>query len=90
MAARYVFTPDIFDAIDRIEPGVGGELWITDAIRLLLEEGKKVRCVRLKQEERRYDIGMPLSYYRAFADFALSDPEHGEAFRAYLTTMLSE
>ena len=90
VAARYVFTPDIFDAIDRIEPGVGGELWITDAIRLLLEEGKKVRCVRLKQEERRYDIGMPLSYYRAFADFALSDPEHGEAFRAYLTTMLSE
>ena len=39
---RYVFTPEIFDALDRIEPGVGGELQLTDAIALLLEE--QSRC----------------------------------------------
>ncbi len=90
VAARYVFTPDIFDAIDRIAPGVGGELWIADAIRTLLDDGKEVRCVRLQSGERRYDIGMPLSYFRAFADFALADPEHGELFRQYLLDKLAE
>lgn len=90
VAARYVFTPDIFTAIEAIEPGIGGELWLTDAIRLLLAQGKKVRCVRLQPDEQRYDIGTPLTYYRAFADFALDDPENGEAFRAYLQEKLAD
>ena len=88
VAARYVFTPRIFDAIAATEPGVKGELWLTDAIRLLLEWGDGVRCVRLQEGERRYDIGTPLTYYRAFADFALADPEHGVAFAEYLRTCL--
>ena len=90
VAARYVFTPAIFDAIAAIEPGLGGELWLTDAIRILLQRGEKVRCVRLKPDEQRYDIGMPLTYYRAFVDFALSDPQHGEALRQYLREKLGE
>lgn len=84
VAARYLFTPAIFPAIDAVQPGIGGELWLTDAIRILLQQGQPVRCVRLRGEERRYDIGTPLTYYRAFADFALADPRHGEAFRQYL------
>lgn len=84
VAARYVFTPAIFDAIEAIEPGLGGELWLTDAIRILLQRGEKVRCVRLKLDERRYDIGTPLTYYQAFVDFALKDPHNGEALRQYL------
>ena len=90
VAARYIFTPVIFDAIDAIEPGIGGELWLTDAIRILLKQGEKVRCVRLQEGEQRYDIGTPLTYYRAFADFALSDSQHGEAFRRYLVEKLAE
>ena len=89
VAARYVFTPRIFAAIDTLQPGLGGELWLTDAIRTLLREGKKVRCVRLRADEWRYDIGSPLTYYRAFADFALMDPEHGEAFRRYMEEKLA-
>ena len=89
VAARYVFTPEIFDAIDAIKPGIGGELWLTDAIRILLQRGAKVRCVRLKPDEMRYDIGTPLTYYRAFADFALADPEFGDAFRSYLQDKLA-
>ena len=90
VAARYVFTPDIFAAIAATEPGVGGELWLTDAIRILLAQGRPVRCVRLRPDEQRYDIGTPLTYYRAFADFALADPQFGEEFRHYLQEKLTE
>ncbi|MEC7226317.1 MAG: UTP--glucose-1-phosphate uridylyltransferase [Candidatus Latescibacterota bacterium] len=89
VAARYIFTPDIFSAIDSLEPGLGGELWLTDAIRILLLRGAPVRCVRLNGVEKRYDIGMPLTYYKAFADFALRDPEHGDDFRVYLRDKLA-
>ncbi len=88
VAARYIFTPDIFSAIDALEPGLGGELWLTDAIRILLQRGAPVRCLRLNGVEKRYDIGMPLTYYKAFADFALRDPEHGADFRVYLRDKL--
>lgn len=90
VAARYVFTPEIFSAIGSIEPGLGGELWLTDAIRVLLAQGKKVRCVRLKPDETRYDIGTPQTYYRAFADFALADPENGVDFARYLKEKLAQ
>jgi|TARA_A100001037_G_scaffold101411_1_gene92364 UTP--glucose-1-phosphate uridylyltransferase len=89
VAARYIFTPEIFAALDAIEPGVGGELWLADAIRILLQQGTEVRCVRLEPDETRYDIGTPLTYYRAFADFALADPEFGPAFRDYLEGKLA-
>ena len=88
VAARYVFTPDIFSALEATEPGMGGELWLADAIRVLLLQGKKVRCVRMQPGERRYDIGTPLSYYKAFADFALADSIYGEEFCAYLQEKL--
>ena len=89
VAARYIFSPEIFAAIDEIEPGVGGELWLTDAIRVLIQRGAEVRCTRLASDEARYDIGTPLTYYRAFADFALADQEFGAAFRAYLENKLA-
>lgn len=88
VAARYCFTSRIFDAIAATQPGLGGELWLTDAIRKLLEWGETVRCLRLRPEEQRYDIGTPETYYRAFADFALADPENGAAFARYLRNKL--
>ena len=88
VAARYVFTPRIFEAIAAIDPGLKGELWLTDAVRRLLEWGEAVRCVQLRPDERRYDIGTPLTYYHAFADFALADPDHGAAFADYLRSRL--
>ena len=90
VAARYIFNPDIFDAIDRISPGLGGELWLTDAIRILIKQGATVRCVRLNPEEQRYDIGTPLTYYKAFTDFALRDSENAEPYRAYLNEKLKQ
>ena len=88
VAARYCFTSRVFDAIAATQPGLGGELWLTDAIRKLLEWGESVRCLRLHPDEQRYDIGTPETYYRAFADFALADPENGAAFESYLRQKL--
>ena len=69
VAARYVFSPDIFQYLRRTEPGVGGKIQLTDAIRLMLHDGKKMLGVRLPKDEARYDIGSFASYYRAFLDF---------------------
>ena len=90
VAARYVFTPRIFETIEQVQAGVGGELWLTDAIRLLIAAGDRVQCVPLGPGERRYDIGSPLTYYRAFVDFALADPDYGDAFASYLRELQTE
>jgi len=88
VAARYIFKPMIFDALQRITPGAGGELQLTDAIRLLIQEGHPVYGVRLTEEERRFDIGSFPSYYRAFIEFALADEAHGDDLRQFVSELL--
>ena len=90
IAARYVLNPDIFHAIRVTPPGVHGEVWLTDAIRILIRQGRKVRCVRLKPDEVRYDIGSPESYFKAFIDFALADRSYGYLIRQYIQRRLRE
>jgi UTP--glucose-1-phosphate uridylyltransferase len=90
IAARYVFSPAIFEAIRRTAPGKGGEIQITDAIRLLIHDGKKVYGVRLRGDERRYDIGNLQSYFRAFVAFALADEKYGSDLRKYIEALLHE
>ncbi len=90
VAARYVFNAEIFTALRRTSPGYGGELELTDGIATLLKMGHPVRCVRLKRDELRYDIGNPVSYFKAFIDFALSDQRHGYLIRQYLQQRLRE
>jgi UTP--glucose-1-phosphate uridylyltransferase len=88
IAARYVLAPEIFEAIRRIQPGRGGEVQITDAIQLLIRGGGKVYGVRLRGNERRYDIGNFQAYFRAFVEFALEDKEHGPSLRRHLEALL--
>ena len=71
---RYVFTPEIFDALDRIEPGVGGELQLTDAIDLLL--GPEPVFGRVFTDGR-YDIGKKLDFLRANVELALDRDDLG-------------
>ena len=87
-AGRYVLDPVIFDAIRRTKPGVGGELWLTDALRILLKEGRQILCVRLRKGEHRLDIGNFLSYFQAFLEISLSDAEYGAALRGWLRSRL--
>jgi UTP--glucose-1-phosphate uridylyltransferase len=88
IAARYIFSRDIFAALHETKPGKGGEIQLTDAIRLLIRRGEKVVGVKLPAGERRYDIGNFESYFRAFIDFALFDPEYGENLRQYVRDLL--
>lgn len=89
IAARYVFAPTIFDALRRTPPGKGGEIQLTDAIRLLLQEGGQVYGVTL-QGERRYDIGNFDSYFRAFVEFALADDKYGAGLREYVEQLIHD
>jgi len=84
IAARYIMPPEIFDALDRTSPGKGGEIQLTDAIRLLLKNGIKGYSVSLTEKEKRYDIGNIQSYFEAFVDFALNDEKYGYSLRQYI------
>lgn len=84
VAARYVFNPDIFEALRQTSMDSRGELQLTDAIRLLIQWGRPVYAWRLRPGERRYDIGNFESYFRAFVDFALADERYGYTLRKYL------
>jgi UTP--glucose-1-phosphate uridylyltransferase len=82
---RYVFTPEIFDALDRITPGAGGELQLTDAISLLLESQT---VFGYTFETGRYDIGKKIDFLRATVELALDRPDLGEEFRAFLADLV--
>ena len=84
VAARYIMPAEIFDALSRTSPGKGGEIQLTDAIRLLLKEGMAGYSVSLTEREKRYDIGNMQSYYNAFVDFALNDEKYGYQLRQYI------
>ncbi|MFP5577352.1 MAG: UTP--glucose-1-phosphate uridylyltransferase GalU [Acidimicrobiia bacterium] len=78
---RYVFTPEIFEAIRETEPGVGGEIQITDAIGLL-NQTQPVTGYSFR--EGRYDCGKPLDYLKATVEIACMRDDLGPAFREYL------
>ncbi len=90
VSARYVFTPEIFDRIRSVAPSETGEIYLTEAIRRLIEERREVRAVRLREDETRYDIGNHSAYFRTFIDFALNDPEWGEDTAEYLARKLAK
>lgn len=82
---RYIFTPDLFGAIERIEPGAGGEYQVADAMRILLEEGKPFYAVKL--DGVRHDAGDKLGFLIATVEFALKRSDLGADFRKYLKTL---
>ena len=85
-AGRYLLDRAVFDALRRITPGAGGELQLTDAISLLIDEGHPVHVVVHRGD--RHDLGNPGGYLRAAVDFALEDPTYGSELRTYLQQRL--
>lgn len=81
---RYVFDHTIFDAIRMTLPGKSGEIWLTDSIGVLLKRALSVRCLRLQEAERRYDIGNFETYFKAFIDLALADEKFGYLVRQHI------
>lgn len=90
VAARYVFSPLIFEALARTPPDGRGEVQLTDAIKLLVQMGHPVYAWLFRPDERRYDIGNFESYFRTFIDFALADERYGYLARQYLKSKAYE
>jgi UTP--glucose-1-phosphate uridylyltransferase len=84
---RYVFTPDIFDALAQVQPGVGGEIQLTDAIALLMREQD---VYGYTFTEGRFDTGNKLDYLRAMVELAARRDDLGPDFVAYLKEFVKE
>ncbi len=78
---RCILTPDIFDILDTIKPGAGGEIQLTDAMR---ELARQKGMLGVEYEGTRYDMGNKLGIMQASVEQALKHPEIGESFRQYL------
>ncbi|MEJ7849321.1 MAG: UTP--glucose-1-phosphate uridylyltransferase GalU [Pyrinomonadaceae bacterium] len=81
---RYIFTPDIFETIEQTKPGAGGEIQITDAMRLML---KKRPFYAVKLDGIRHDAGDKLGFLIATVEFALKREDLGADFREYLKSL---
>ncbi|MGJ9458095.1 UTP--glucose-1-phosphate uridylyltransferase GalU [Oceanobacillus sp. CF4.6] len=84
---RYVFTPEIFDFLDRQQVGAGGEIQLTDAIQML-NEIQKVYAYDF--EGKRYDVGEKLGFVKTTIDFALENPEMKDELYEYLVQKINE
>ncbi len=82
---RYILKPDIFDILAKLPPGVGGEIQLTDALRIL---NQQEQIVAWEFAGRRYDIGDTLGYVEATVEFALRRPELRGPLREYLIQAL--
>jgi len=82
---RYIFTPDIFEAIEQTTPGAGGEIQITDAMRILL---KKRPFYAVQLEGTRHDAGDKLGFLIATVEYALKRDDLGKDFREYLRGLI--
>ena len=78
---RYIFNPEIFDCLEKIKPGKGGEIQLTDAIQMLL--GQQAIFAYLF-EGKRYDCGDKLGFIKANIEFSKKHPEIGKEFTEFL------
>src|SRR5947209_4676129 len=81
---RYILTPEIFHCIETIEPGSGGEIQLTDALKYMLRNRP---IYGLKFEGKRFDAGDKLGFLKATVEFALNRNDLGGPFREYLKTV---
>ena len=82
---RYIFKPELFGAIEQINPGAGGEYQVADAMRILLDEGKPFYAVKL--DGVRHDAGDKLGFLIATVEFALKRRDLAPEFKAYLKSL---
>ena len=82
---HYIFSPDIFDAIDRTSAGVGGEIQLTDAINLLAQE-KSVHAY--VHDGPIYDVGKKLDYLKATIELALRRDDLAKPLKDYLNEVV--
>ncbi|MBW6410809.1 UTP--glucose-1-phosphate uridylyltransferase GalU [Clostridium weizhouense] len=80
---RYIITPQIFDILENTKPGKGGEIQLTDALKVLISQEA---MYAYNFEGKRYDVGDKLGFLQATIEFALKKNELRESFIDYLNT----
>lgn len=86
VVGRYLLAPEIFDKLENIGQGAGGEIQLTDGIADLLDESG---VYAYSFDGVRYDCGSKLGYLQATVAYGLNHPDTGEAFRAHLNEVLA-
>ncbi len=81
---RYVITPEVFDILEQTKPGKGGEIQLTDALRVMARCGN---VYAYNFTGKRYDTGNKLGYLKAVVEFALRREDLGNDFRTYLKSL---
>ncbi len=84
---RYIITPEIFRCLEETQPGAGGEIQLTDALRLL---AAKESIYAYDFIGRRYDVGSKQGYLEATVEFALARPDLREEFLQYLKKTVTQ
>jgi UTP--glucose-1-phosphate uridylyltransferase len=84
ITGRYVLPPEIFDCLARTKPGAGGEIQLTDAMRILAQERGLWAYI---YDGISYDAGDKLGFLKATVELALQNEELGKDFRDYLKTL---
>lgn len=84
---RYIIKPEIFAILENTKPGKGGEVQLTDALKVL---AKLDNVYAYAFEGKRYDLGDKLGFLKATVEFALRREDLGSAFRAYLRQLVQE
>jgi len=78
---RYILAPGIFEALEHTKPGKGGEIQLTDGLKLLMA---KQPIYAYEFEGIRHDAGDKLGFLKATVEFGMKNPEFGAEFRDYL------
>ena len=84
---RVLLTPDVFDIVDALPPGAGGEIQLTDAMAKIARESG---ITALEFEGERFDLGSKIGFLKANVVAGIYHPETGEEFRAFLEQFVSE
>lgn len=84
---RYVITPEVFEVLEQTEPGKGGEIQLTDALRVMAHAGNVYAyCF----EGKRYDTGDKLGFLKATVEYALRRDDLGDDFHTYLKNLTKD
>lgn len=84
---RYVITPEVFDILEETRPGKGGEILLTDALRVMAHMGN---VYAYNFQGKRYDTGDKLGYLKAVVEFALRREDLGPTFKEYLKGIMEK
>jgi UTP--glucose-1-phosphate uridylyltransferase len=85
VAGRYVITPDIFALIEKLPPGRGGEIQLTDALQI---QARQERCHGIHFTGQRYDMGTPIGLLTTSIAMGLQRPDIAPALREYMREAL--